>query len=108
MIDELASELIMIETQIEELNTRKKAIRQEILGLDEAAEWLLNRVHQTEEADDNADPVFIEGITHKVMLRHNCAIGYKKQYLDAALTPEQQRMLKGETWQQYIRPRLIF
>ena len=107
MIDELASDLIMIETQIEELNTRKKEIRKQIIELDEAADWLLNRVHQTEdEDDDNPMPVFIEGITHKIMLRHNCAKGYKKQYLDAALTPEQQSMFKGETWQQFIRPRL--
>lgn len=98
IIDQLASELIMVETQLNQNKTRKKEIREQLLGM--VPVWVMNR-------SEDIPPAELIGDTHLVTFRHQMNMVYKSELLDAALTPEQQAMFKEESWQKFVRPSLI-
>lgn len=97
IIDQLASELIMVETQLNQNKTRKKEIREQLLGM--VPVWVMNRSEDV--------PAELIGDTHIIKFRHQMNMVYKSDLLDAALTPEQQAMFQEESWQKFVRPSLI-
>lgn len=97
IIDQLATDLIMIETQIKELKDRKEQIRQQLLGM--VPVWEMNRSENV--------PAELIGETHRVDFSHKRNMVYKSELLNAALTPEQQAMFQRESWQKFVRPSLI-
>ncbi|QDP47002.1 MAG: hypothetical protein Tp1109DCM542121_14 [Prokaryotic dsDNA virus sp.] len=97
IIDQLATDLMMIETQIKELKTRKEEIRKQLIGM--VPVWEMNRSEDV--------PAELIGDTHRVDFSHKMNLVYKSDLLNAAMTPEQQAMFKVESWQKFVRPSLI-
>ena len=97
IIDQLATDLMMIETQIKELQTRKEQIRNQLIGM--VPVWNMNRSEDL--------PAELIGDTHRVDFSHKMNMVYKSDLLNAALTEDQQAMFKVESWQKFVRPSLI-
>lgn len=92
MIDQLATELMMLTEQEKQIKARKAEVRELLIGM--VPVWMMNQV------DDL--PAELIGETHRVDFRHQLNMVYKPDLLNAALTPEQQAMFKAESWQKFV------
>jgi len=97
MIDQLATELLMLTEQEKQIKARKAEVREQLIGM--VPVWMLNQV--------DGLPAELIGETHRVDFRHQLNMVYKPAILDGVLTETQKRDCKAPVWQKFVTASLI-